>query len=201
MVTLMNTGTENLNITSIVPSAAFAVTDDCDATLVPNGFCTLNITFSPTAVQDYTGSITITDNASDSPQEIALIGKGTDKSGPQATFSTNSMDFGDVYVGTTSEPKNYMITNDGTEDLVISDIEMQGINPENFSKESNCQETLRPGEYCEGKITFKPTESTIFWATINFTDNASNSPQSINLVGNGIPPVPTGGGCSLVVRR
>jgi hypothetical protein len=36
----------------------------------------LNVTFSPSALQSYSGTLTITDNATGSPQVIGLAGNG-----------------------------------------------------------------------------------------------------------------------------
>ena len=56
-----------LDITSIVASGDFAQTNDCPATVAPAGFCTLSVTFTPTAAGTRTGAVTITDNASGQP--------------------------------------------------------------------------------------------------------------------------------------
>jgi centrosomal CEP192-like protein/beta-propeller repeat-containing protein len=80
-ITLTNTGTGALIINSIVASGDFAQTNNCPispATLAATGTCVINVTFSPTAVGPRTGTLTITDNASDSPQRVALSGTGWD---------------------------------------------------------------------------------------------------------------------------
>ncbi|MBK6323066.1 MAG: choice-of-anchor D domain-containing protein [Burkholderiales bacterium] len=48
--TLTNTGGAALNIASIIASGDFAVTDNCGAGLAPGGYCTLSVSFTPTAV-------------------------------------------------------------------------------------------------------------------------------------------------------
>ena len=61
-VTLSNTGTGTLAIASIVPSAGFGETDDCNGSVAAGSFCTINVTFSPTGDGAIAGTLTITDN-------------------------------------------------------------------------------------------------------------------------------------------
>jgi hypothetical protein len=80
-VTLTNTGTATLNITSIVPSGDFALAPvpplrKCGATLAAGKFCVIKVNFTPTQLGLRTGAVTITDNAPDSPQSIPLKGTG-----------------------------------------------------------------------------------------------------------------------------
>ena len=198
IVTLKNTGTVNLNITSIAPTAEFNVTDDCGAILAQDTSCTLSITFSPTTDGAQAGTITIVDDASDSPQTIALDGKGTVHEGPKVELSTTSIDFGEIEEGTTSAPQSYTLTNIGDENLTIDDIEMVGDDGSHFTKESDCLATLAPGRMCQGDVTFTPQNQQVYTATVEFRDNTSDSPQKIALAGTGTFATFSGGGsCSL----
>ena len=58
-------------------SADFAQTNNCGASLVGGGNCTISVTFSPQATGARAAAIQITDNASNSPQTISLTGTGT----------------------------------------------------------------------------------------------------------------------------
>jgi hypothetical protein len=78
-VTLTNTGTATLNISSIVPSGDFGlktVAKSCKSTVAPAASCLIKVSFTPTQKGLRTGAVTITDNAADSPQSIALSGTG-----------------------------------------------------------------------------------------------------------------------------
>ena len=78
-VTLTNTGSATLNIGSIVPSGDFTlktVKKSCGATVNVGASCFIKVTFTPTQVGLRTGTVTITDNAADSPQTIPLSGTG-----------------------------------------------------------------------------------------------------------------------------
>jgi Abnormal spindle-like microcephaly-assoc'd, ASPM-SPD-2-Hydin len=75
-ITLSNTGTAELRITGIAVTAPFAETDQCASNLAAGATCTINVTFAPTIEGDFAGSLSITDNAKDSPQSVALSGSG-----------------------------------------------------------------------------------------------------------------------------
>ncbi|MFB3923482.1 MAG: choice-of-anchor D domain-containing protein [Terriglobia bacterium] len=76
-VTLRNSGTAALSITSIAASGDFAQSNNCNASLAARSSCTINVTFTPTAAGSRTGAVAITDNASNSPQSITLTGAGS----------------------------------------------------------------------------------------------------------------------------
>jgi hypothetical protein len=85
-ITLTNTGGSTLSITSIATSAPFAlkavkatkrVTPCANGLAVKaGGTCEIEVTFSPTAEQSYTGDVTFTDNASPTTQQVSLTGTG-----------------------------------------------------------------------------------------------------------------------------
>jgi hypothetical protein len=85
-VVVTNTGTASLSISTITASGDFAlftvkktklVTPCVNGSVVaPGGTCVIKVSFTPTQTGLRTGSVTFTDNASDSPQSVALSGKG-----------------------------------------------------------------------------------------------------------------------------
>ena len=66
----------NLTVSGIAITGDFAQTNNCVGTLMPNADCSINVTFTPTAGGTRTGTLTITDNAPDSPQIVPLSGTG-----------------------------------------------------------------------------------------------------------------------------
>jgi hypothetical protein len=77
-VTLSNTGIGPLTINSITSSGDFLQTDTCGSSLSGGANCTISVTFHPTAGGTRNGTLTITDDAPDSPQHLALSGTGQD---------------------------------------------------------------------------------------------------------------------------
>ena len=82
MVTVTNNGGTALAITSIALGGAspgdFTETSTCGSSLAASAICTITVTFKPTAGGARVAAVTMTDNAADSPQSIALNGTGED---------------------------------------------------------------------------------------------------------------------------
>jgi len=184
VVTLINSGTAPLNISSIVASSNFNQTNNCEPSVAGGGAsCALSITFSPTATGDATGTVTITDDAASSPQTISLAGKGVAPA-PAVSLSATKLDFGDQLVGTTSTPQTVTVSNSGTATLTISKVAISG----DFSQTEDCTgANLAPGASCAVTVTFKPTSSGSLNGTVSITHNASSTATVVNLVGNAIP--------------
>jgi Subtilase family/Abnormal spindle-like microcephaly-assoc'd, ASPM-SPD-2-Hydin len=75
-VTLTNTGSAALTISSIAASGDFAQTNTCGSSVAAGANCTITVTFTPTATGSRTGALTIADNASGSPHTVGLSGTG-----------------------------------------------------------------------------------------------------------------------------
>ena len=75
-IMLTNSGTAPLAVMSIAPSGDFAETNTCGTSVAAGGGCAISVTFTPTAPGSRTGTLTITDNATGSPQTVALSGGG-----------------------------------------------------------------------------------------------------------------------------
>jgi hypothetical protein len=106
-VTLSNPGSVPISITSIASTGAdatdFPETDTCGASVAAGGNCTIAILFAPSAAGARAASLTITDNAADSPQSVALSGTGAHDIILSWTASATSGIAGyNIFRGTTS---------------------------------------------------------------------------------------------------
>ncbi len=182
-VTLTNSGTASLAISEIAASAGFAQTNNCSSTLGSGSSCTINVSFTPTAIGSASGTVSVTDNASGSPQTVSLTGTGTS---PAVTLSPGSLSFGNQAVGTTSPSQPATLTNGGTASLTISSI----VASASFSQTNNCGSTLSVGNSCTINVSFAPTTSGSATGTVSVTDDASGSPQTISLTGTGTTQTP-----------
>ncbi len=178
-VTLTNGGNATLNISSYATSGDFAQTNTCGSSVATGANCTISVTFTPTAVGTRTGSVTITDNASDSPQMIGLT--GTAILGPRVQISPASLAFPAQYVGTTGLPQNLTLTNTGDQAVTISNVQASS----SFGETSGCTSNLPPGTNCTIGLFFDPTASGTNTGTLTITDNAPGSPQTVSLSGSG----------------
>ncbi len=186
IVTVVNEGTAPLTISQITSSnTAFAETDNCVGTLSAGGAsCTINVTFTPTAVGTASGTLSITDNASGSPQTIKVTGTGV-TAATAVTLTPTSLTFGNQTVGTTSSPQTITITNTGSSTLDINSITTTG----DFAQTNNCgafSNVLNVGQSCTASVTFTPTASGARAGTLSVNDNATGSPQSASLSGTGV---------------
>ena len=91
-VAVTNSGSASLNIASVTVSSNFGQTNNCGISLSAGGSCSINVKFAPTSAScpgppcSYQGTLTISDNASGSPQTVQLNGIGT-ASGSSADFA------------------------------------------------------------------------------------------------------------------
>jgi hypothetical protein len=66
------------NYTGVIAvTADFGESDNCGSSLASAASCIINLTFTPPAVGTVTGTLSITDNASGSPQTVSLSGTGS----------------------------------------------------------------------------------------------------------------------------
>jgi hypothetical protein len=179
-VTLTNTGSGTLNITSIVASANFSGGNNCGHSLAPGASCTISVTFRPQAVGTLTGTITITDNAPNSPQTVSLSGTGT-----VVGLSPSGIDFGDQPVGTISPPQTVTFTNYASRALTIQGIRIAGNSPRPFAQTNTCGTSVPAGGSCTISVTFTPITTGGRNATLEVYDNGGASPQTVALSGTG----------------
>jgi hypothetical protein len=199
MVTVTSNGGQALSLNSISLSgtdpAQFIESDTCQvpSVLQPNKFCSISVTFAPNA--SGTGSqqatLIITDNAPGSPQSIMLSGAGVvpPPPSPAVTASPDPLSFPTITQGTTSNPITITVTNPGTASLQLSSVAIGGNNVSDFTTTNACNGSLAPKGACNITVTFAPLAAGERTETITLTDNASDSPQVINVGGNANPAV------------
>ena|SRR5579863_564965 len=178
-VTLKNTGTATLDITSVAPSSGFAISaTTCGSTLAIGKTCKVSVTFNPTTLGTQTGTLSFTDNATGSPQTVALSGIGV----VQAKLTPSSATFAKTKVGTTSAAKTFTLTNDLNVTLNSISISTSGA----FAiSTTTCGTSLVKKTHCTISVVFKPTVTGITKGTLSVSDSANNSPQTSSLTGTG----------------
>ncbi len=92
-VEMANSGTTALTINSIQITGDFQATYTCGSVLAANSSCTISVTFTPTVAAIRTGSLTITDNGTNSPQVVSLTGTGTALASTGGGGATSTTDF------------------------------------------------------------------------------------------------------------
>lgn len=182
-VTLTNDGNSVLTLASIAITGDYSQTNDCPATLAASAFCTLRVSFSPTAPGSRSGSLSILSDGPNSPNTVPLLGNGI-----QATMSVPATSaLGNQTVGTTSSAQTVTVTNSGTATLNIGTPTLGGTNAGNFAINSNgCTSAVAPGGTCAISLTFTPSAAGSRSATLSIPSNAPSTPNAVALSGTGL---------------
>src|SRR5207244_1915901 len=133
---------------------------------------------APAATGTRTGTLTVTDNASGSPQTASLTSR---RAAWRATLSPTSLAFPSQDVGTTSARQAVTLSNSGSAALSISSIAITGANSGDFAQTNTCGSSLGAGAQCTINVTFRPAATGTRTGTLTVTDNASGSPQTASL--------------------
>jgi hypothetical protein len=182
-VTLTNNQSVALTGINIsVNSSSFSQVNTCGTSIGPGATCTITATFSPKTSGALTGTVTISDSGSNSPQTINLKGSGE----LPVTLAPATLTFGAVKFGTTSGQKNETVTNKQKVALTITSITFSGNDPGDFAVAADtCGNSLPANTECLISITFTPQAKGSRTAILQLNDSAGNSPQTANLSGTG----------------
>ena len=196
---LLNYQNSNLTISSVIFNGPFALDTSAvttcpvpgglvSAPLVAGGYCYIGVVFQPTvAGATAGGQITVIDSASNSPQVAVLSGTGI----VPVTVAPSTLAFGNVQTGTTSAPMTVTVRNYQAVNLDISAITVPAL----FAivpASTTCLvgTPVLPGNNCVISVTFSPTSmGAAPTSTLTITDDATSSPQTVNLTGNGVGQV------------
>jgi hypothetical protein len=177
-----------ISSTSIVNGARFSLPNNAsNITINPGDSYEITVQFSPNAEQDYTGTLRIIHNDTEtgSPTDISLSGWGYRyvEAPNICLIDRSEIYFGYIAVGS-SIVDIIRIGNCGNVDLVISSL---AISPNVFTLPRG-ERSLRmaPGEVYELAVQFRPTAGTSYTGTLRLTHNASGSPTDIPLNGYGM---------------
>jgi hypothetical protein len=195
-ITVTNSGGAPLHISSVTITGTnptdFAITSNtCTAAAIAaNGTCTVGVAFAPSGTGERLANLQFTDDASSSPQILALSGNGLAPSTPGVTVSPSSpIMLPSTTQGATSAPVVVTITNSGNASLNISAVTLTGINAADFTLASNtCTSAVAANATCTLSITFTPSNTGARQANLQITDNAPASPQILAITGNGLAP-------------
>jgi sugar lactone lactonase YvrE len=182
-VILTNSGGSPFSISTISLSGEqasdFQIVTTCGGSVAAGASCTVAVTFTPTANGTRTASLLFTDSVLGSPQSVALTGTGN---GGSATLNSTSLSL-TASVGLTSSAQTVLLTNSSIYPLPIVGVNITGPNSSEFHVSTTCPATLAAGANCTFAITFAPIASGSRTATLNISDDAANSPQTVTLNG------------------
>ncbi len=175
-LSVTNSGTSNLVITSVSATGSFQATNCANPTIGPKGSCNVGVSFTPATSGSNTGTLTITDNAANSPQTVSLTGTGV----LGVSLSSTVLQFPSQGVGSTSPAQTTTLFNYETMALSVTSVTTTGP----FAA-TTCPTSIPAAGNCVISVTFTPTVSGIVTGTLTVVDNAGSSPQTASLRGSG----------------
>jgi hypothetical protein len=192
---IANVGNQTLAINSIsiagTNASSFSQKNTCLATLAPNANCSVSIDFSPQSVGALAASLQVADNAPGSPQTLTLNGTGIAPV-PGITFSPPVPSFPTTTQGTSSPAQTLTVINPGTGSLHVASVSLTGPNPSDFSFTNNCTAPVAPSANCTISLVFSPIAPGQRTATLQISDDAPGSPQSVALSATSNPAFTAG---------
>jgi hypothetical protein len=180
-VTLTNSGTTPLTISSMRVTGKFKVSSTCGHSVAAGAKCTISAVFQPTSAGAQTGLVTLKDSASSKPQFIELTGSAT-----LAKVSPRTLTFASQKVGTKSAPQTVTVTNEGSTALVFSAVGVGGADANDFSESDNCTgQAIQPGSSCNATVWFMPKKTGRRTAEVYFTGQGTLGPPPVEIFGTG----------------
>ena len=187
-VTVTSAGTATLHISSVLLGGAnpadFQMTSACSGAYPVASSCSISVTFSPLAAGQRTASLTINDDAPNSPQSVQLTGTGAapPPGTPLVKLTPGSVSFGTVTQGAAVTAQIITLTSSGTGPLHITSVALGGTNSSDFSLTNNCTAAAYSvGAMCTIGVSFSPIVIGARAAFITIADDAPSSPQVIAL--------------------
>jgi hypothetical protein len=157
--TVKNNGTTSysLGTTTIVGSSPtdFSQTNTCGSTLAAGASCTYTVTFDPTLCEVADAQVLLT-ASNGSALGVLVTGTGN----TPLTLKPRTMTFAYQLLGTKSAGKTDTFTNDSGVPYIFSNIDLEGVNQNDFSFTTTCPlspGSLAPGASCTSTVFYSPT--------------------------------------------
>ena len=178
-VTITNGGAVPVTFSSITTNNGdFQVVNKCPATLKAGKTCVVHILFDPSSPLTETATLSINDNATNSPQTVALSGTGSVT--PILIYPILA-NFGNVPVGQT-EAVPIVLANATNKPLTIQGI---SASPSVYTQTNNCGSSIAAGASCTINVTFAPVQQGNVTGQLAMALNGKKSANEVKLVGSG----------------
>jgi len=189
--------------------------------VAPGSSCSIFVRFTPADTGSRTATLRVDDNASDSPQTVALSGTGRPPA-PRVSLGTGTLDFGDQAINSTSYVQSVYVSNYGEAPLTFDSIGVVASGDDNAAADyqvvtqtttSNgggfgsaravaraaylqplyryCAGSLAPGDFCYVYTSFTPSAAGPRAAHLQLVDDDATVTQTVALSGTGRPPAPS----------
>ena len=185
-VTLLNSQSGALSISNITFTGTnagdFSQTNNCGGSVSAGGACTINIAMTPSATGTRNAVLNVIDDAPNTPQTVSLTGSAV----AAVTVAPTSVNFGSVLVKGKAATTAVLTNN---QPVALTQINISVAGATSFTQINTCGTSIPAKGTCSITITFAPTAAGTQTATVNVSDSAVNSPQSISLKGTALQPL------------
>lgn len=190
-VTVTNTGNTVLSTPALsVLGAAYSQANNCAASLAIGAACTVSLTFNPSDIQSYPGSLSVGFNAL-APSVVTLSGVGAGAAVAYETLggaSLTGVNAPDTTVGLNSPAQIVVVRNTGNINLTFTGAGVSLPAPF-FSQGSTCiSATVAPGGICSFGVVFSPLAAQTYSGagmTLSLQTNAIGA-ATLPLSGTGV---------------
>jgi len=151
-VPFYNSRSTNVKITSITGSGDVTADTSCVGSHQARAGCKINVTFTPGGTGKRTGTLTIVDNDSTSPQVVQFSATGT-----LLSYSSSNLQFGSPLIGSTNH-KTVTVTNVGSTAVNFTSVKPNPTGTQ-YTQTHTCTATIAPGASCTITITLKASHT------------------------------------------
>jgi hypothetical protein len=184
-LTATNNGTADITVSGVTLSPPqFTLSKPTIPLTIAGGqSATLSVVFAPTASGSITGSATISSNASNNSEAVALQGAGV--SAGQLSESPTTLSFGSLPIGN-NQTLVETLTNTGNSSTTISQATVTGAG---FTVSGwSLPLTLAVGQSTSFNVVFAPQSSGTVNGNVAIVSNGINSPLNLPVSGAGLAP-------------
>ena len=178
-VTLVNTGTVTLHVSTLTTTVDFTAQSTC-TTVLPGASCTVTVISTPKTTGTHIAALEISSDSATTLEFISLESTGTPAT---LTLTPAALNFGTLTVGS-SATLPVTVSNSGSSAATFTSIMATGA----YSAGGSCPGaggTLAAGASCTVQVTFTPTSSASFQGTLSVATSATNLPLTASLTGVG----------------
>ena len=183
--TIKNTGGTSATISAVAASGTgFSISGITPpVTLTSGQSTTFTVKFAPTSATTFTGTVTVTSNASNPSLSIPLSGTSVAATGGTLTAVPTTVAVpGNVAVGTSGTATGQLTA--ATASVTVSGVSVVG--SEFTISGLSFPVTIAAGSSATYTVTFSPTSSGSASTTASFASNASNAPTGVSLTGTAV---------------
>jgi len=185
-VTAANSEAQPVTINSVALSTKyFSLTAPSLPVVIAAGqSVSLSVKFTPNAAGPFTGTVSVSSDASNTTSNLSLAGTGV--AAGQMTLNPSSQDFGSVTLGST-QAQSVTLTNTGGSSVNISQASVSGAGFQLSGISTPL--TLNGAQSTTFTVAFSPQSAGNASGTVTITSDASNSTLTMALSGTGTSTV------------